>query len=270
MPVITHGKLNEPTPDVAIWRYLNLDKFKDLLKSHQLFMCRLDKFNLDPEDGQVPEPNYLPNAARTMIKIELVFTGMSPDGRINMENHSRKEFVPLTEYHGTKDFESAVRKEKEHDLYVRKSMFANCWHKNTDENPEFWEGYKSEPMVAIKTTVGNLVKSVYSNKEHLYICNVQYVNDGQAIPHQNGFYQASHKKKRFEFEKEVRLLYWCTQTFEYKRQPMEDYRIGVNLNELIAEVRMSPFNCKDDLIEVQNLANSYGLKAEIKMSSLCG
>lgn len=62
MPVIRHGKLNEPTSDEVIWRYLSLSKFRDLVASNQIFMCRLDKFQLDPEDGQVPESNYLPNA----------------------------------------------------------------------------------------------------------------------------------------------------------------------------------------------------------------
>lgn len=268
MPVIRHGKLNEPMPTEIIWRYLSVSKFRDLLTSKQLFMCRLDKFSLDPQDGQVPEPNYLPYAKRTMVNIELVLTGISPDGRITMENNSRKELVPLTEYHGVKDFEAAVEKEKVHDLHIRKSMFASCWHKNTDENLDFWRNYKDESIVAIKTTVGNLVNSVYRNREHLYISNVQYVNDGDEIPHQNGFYQASHKNKRFDFEKEVRLLYWCVQTAEYKRHPIEDYRIKVNLNELISEVWMSPYNSDKQLEEVRELLKTYGVAAELKKSKL--
>jgi hypothetical protein len=201
-----------------------------------------------------------------MVKVELLVTGITPDGRVTMENHSRQELVPLTEYHGAKDFEAAVKKEKAHDLNIRKSMFANCWHKNSDENIDFWGNYKGEPTIAINTTVGSLVKSVYQNREHLYLCNVQYFNDGQQIPHQNGFYQASHKHIRFNFEAEVRLLYWCTQTAEYKRQPLEDYRINVDLNELIKEVWLSPFNDDAQNREVQELVKIHGLNAELKKS----
>ena len=202
-----------------------------------------------------------------MVKVEVIFTG-TPDGRILMENRSRHEEVPLTEYHRDNNFEDAVRNEKAHDLHVRKSMFASCWHKNTDENPDFWENYKAEPMVAIKTTVGNLVRSVYPNPEHLYICNVQCVEDGKAIPHQNGFHQVSHKKKRFEFEKEVRLIYWCTQTWEYKKSPSDDYRIKVNLNELISEVWMSPYSDEKQFNEIQELIQILGLNVELKKSLL--
>lgn len=206
MPVVRHGRIKEPLASDIIWRYMCLSKFRCLLENSQLYLCRLDKFDSDSQDGAVPERNYVPNAQRTVHKIEIAITGITENG-ITIENHSRKEFVPLKEYHGGADFEESLRKEKAQDLLQRMSMFASCWHKNNTENPMFWQNYKSEPIVAIKTSVRNLLKSVYKNEEHLYLCDVEYFDEGQSIPSQNGFYQASHKRRQFDFEKEVRLLY---------------------------------------------------------------
>lgn len=101
-----------------------------------------------------------------------------------------------------------------------------------------------------------------------YVGKVQYVNDGEEIPHQNSFYQVTHKKKRFEFEKEIRLIYFCPQTFEYKKRPNEDYRINLNLKDLISEIWLSPYNDDNHNKEIESLIKKAGLSPALKRSTV--
>lgn len=266
MPVLHHGAFKEPTLDTTIWRYLSIDKFKDLLKTSQLYLCRLDKFKGDPLDGEVPEVNYGPNARRRSIVASLEIVGVHANS-VDVINRSGERFIPLTEYHGT-NHEEAVRREKAQDLIVRKSMFSSCWHKNTEENPVFWKVYKNEPTVAIRTSVLNLRKSVYQNRDHLWLAEVEYFKHGESIPSNNGFHQATRKRIDFEWEKEIRLLYWCHGTTNREKAPSEDYKTRVDLKELISEIWMSPYGDEKQCYEVQELIQTSGLNLELKKSRL--
>jgi hypothetical protein len=265
MPVIHHGILNEPTQNEIIWRYMSLFKFKDLLTTCQLFLCRLDNFD-DPMDGRVPNRNYEPDAQRTVIQMDLIITGLSEKG-ITIENRSGKKTVPLVQYLGGGSFESNLQKEKARDVLVRKSMFASCWHKNAEENAVFWNYFKSEPTVAIKTTVGSLVKAVSSNSEPLYLCNVQYFDENTAIPSQNGFYQASHKRLQYAWEREVRLLYWCPRTSNGEKNPDDSYKINVNIQTLALEIWLSPNSDERFASIVKEIVAKAGLTSEVKRSN---
>ena len=46
MAVETYPDQLEPeNQDVVIWRFMNIDKFHDLMASSKLYFCRADKFN---------------------------------------------------------------------------------------------------------------------------------------------------------------------------------------------------------------------------------
>jgi len=56
MPVQSYVDQLEPSPDAVIWRYINLDKFQDLMANEELYFRRADKFKKDdPLEGLPPD-----------------------------------------------------------------------------------------------------------------------------------------------------------------------------------------------------------------------
>lgn len=54
MPLLPYVNRVEPVDDAAIWRYLDLRKFRDLIASEELYFRRADLFT-DKSEGLPPE-----------------------------------------------------------------------------------------------------------------------------------------------------------------------------------------------------------------------
>lgn len=54
MPLLPYANRLEPVEDAAIWRYLDLRKFRDLIASEELYFRRADLFT-DKSEGLPPE-----------------------------------------------------------------------------------------------------------------------------------------------------------------------------------------------------------------------
>ncbi len=87
--------------------------------------------------------------------------------------------------------------------YIRFTKYINCWHINDSESDAMWKLYSpAGETVAIKTTVGNLIRSLDSGIS-VYIGKIDY--DEPNIPEGNLYWPVMFKRKPFVHEQELRL-----------------------------------------------------------------
>ena len=52
MPMLPYSNRLEPANDAAVWRFMDLRKFRDLVSSEELYFRRADLFN-DKSEGRI-------------------------------------------------------------------------------------------------------------------------------------------------------------------------------------------------------------------------
>jgi hypothetical protein len=249
----------KPNPTYTVWRYMNLDKFESILKNEALFFCRADRFS-DPFEGSIPK-------REAEYRIE---------ERRKISNYYGKEFDPSKAKKSIKSLSNLhIRFKKQHVV--------NCWHTNNHENDLMWRLYlDSNEGIAIKTTVGNLIKSFLATEESINISNVRYLNyetdiwyDAKSYPLEsyNMFVPLVHKRIEFKHEEEIRLIHSIKTDLNldefWDSQPHDSgINISVNVNTLIDEIYTPP-TCDDkQIIKVQNILDKYKFNFKIFKSGL--
>jgi hypothetical protein len=89
--------------------------------------------------------------------------------------------------------------------YTRFNLYVNCWHINNGESDAMWKlyGAATGETVAIKTTVGRLIKALEKSPIPVYIGKMRY--DEHDRPQDCLYWSATCKRKPFRHEKELRL-----------------------------------------------------------------
>ena len=123
-----------PQNDATLSRYMNFEKFVNILATESLFFTRADKFD-DPFEGFTPP--------------------LITDIYNNAVNRGEYDF-------GT----GLILKFLEN---WRKYVMCNCWYQGEKESLPMWEKYQvRESGIAIKTTMGNFKSSL---QDELYQIN---------------------------------------------------------------------------------------------------
>ena len=160
----------------------------------------------------------------------------------------RREFHPDMPDENFADFfgqwGSAMEKDR---LY----NYVSCWHMNEHESAAMWEIYKSgQPQgIAIRSTYRNLAESI-TDERTIYIGTVSYIDfDTEAISDRNSLYPYVHKRKYFEYEREIRAVYCAPSMVPHESKadtvtwgpvgPKAE-PISVDLDRLINAVYVSP------------------------------
>jgi hypothetical protein len=107
------GQLEPENQDAVIWRYVNMKKFRDFMKTQELYFCRADLFT-DQSEGLPPE-NYKP------------FPHLNP---LDLNDH--------------RQIDDAIGNVAQ----FREAFYINCWHLFREETCKMWEQY-GEDGVAI-------------------------------------------------------------------------------------------------------------------------
>lgn len=237
-----------------IWRYLDFTKFISLLNKEALYFRRSDKLE-DPFEGSLPLPNFL------------------------LRNRE------LT-YDFPKANQSELIREISLDAEVfKKLIFINCWHISKHESAAMWKAYlKSEEGVAIQSTFHRLIESFSIDREYIqYIGKVSYIDydSEKARPHNNAYAPFLHKRKSFEYEKELRVLlkppiYEIGQgevrelfgVRNIEKWQNTGFEIRVDLDKLIDRIYVSP-KAEDWFKKVvESVLTRYNLNKEVIRSSL--
>jgi hypothetical protein len=128
---------------MKIWRYMSIDKFKDMIKKRALYFARADQF-CDPLEGTFPK------GATTLFSA--------------LKMKDLNEFLSMAKS-------------------LRQSVAANCWHINDTESLEMWERYTENGQgVVVRSTLSRLKKSISSYTSDLIrTVKLQYITFSKAV-----------------------------------------------------------------------------------------
>jgi hypothetical protein len=233
-----------------IWRYMDFSKFVSLLDKKALYFSRLDKLS-DSFEGSLPEENVKARDIR-LEKLRQEDWNMDVQAEIALS-------------------EPACYKA------MRKYNLVDCWHMNDRESAAMWKLYlKSDEGIAVQSTYKRLKESFHSNSKYpvriedtVRIGKVKYIDYSvDSMPLDNHFRPALHKRKSFEYEKELRAV-----VFRYEHDTNRDENgayLEVDLDILIEKIYVAPTTPTWFHELVQSIAKKYGLKVKVEKSKLDG
>lgn len=229
-----HSKLNCPSDDTVVWRYLSFPKFMSLLETEALWFARVDLLE-DPWEGA-----YTKSYVNKWL----------PDG-IDASQAERN----LESLHASFEY--------------RRTLTVNCWHVSRYESAAMWKLYGDGGYaIGIRSTIGRMKEAFKSTEEQIFIGQVEYLDyDEDDMPTGNVFYPIVHKRKSFAHEQEVRAICWMvmSKTATWKEDeilhPNEvGLSVHVDLGELIDSVHIRP-SSKQWVIELTSaICRRYGME----------
>ncbi len=244
-----------PEDTDLLWRYMSFEKFVSLLNTKSLFFTRADKFD-DPFEG---------------------FTH------------------PLVK----RDYESSIDTNAlvEFQKNLPKYALCSCWHHAEEESIAMWEKYHMQNSgIAIKTTFSKF-KDCLKEDYRVFLGKIEYI-DHYAYPVPQNISEMSmfytwyfHKRKTFEYEREFRAIFFNFPRFftNYiddegnfinRKTPLKEIEfedicnigmsLEIDINRLICEVIISPYNRKEEWIldTVRSVINQYGFDIDVNVSRL--
>lgn len=228
-----------------IWRYMDFTKFISILDSKSLFFCRADK---------------LPDS----------FEGSSAKVDVERRQNQYKYLGDLCDER-LKNYSESCKKD-------RKYVHINCWHINNYESAAMWKLYlKTNEGIAIQTTIERLKHSFDEIEENIFIGDIKYIDyDSDTIRNDNAFYPYLHKRKSFEYEKELRAVYYALKIIKVPNQVRYDCEevdemgsyIPVNLSILIDKIYVSPTAPKWFYDLIKSVLERYNVTKTVLQSSL--
>ena len=169
-----------PQRNQKIWRYIEYDKFADLILSRTLYCRRLDK---------------LPDAL---------------EGLLSAGNF--RQMTPVREaFHNGYDIKGDRDQEILQSELMRRVHFVNCWHLSDSESRTMWRLYapRSESVVIV-SRVGRLCAyarfCVRQRVGHMIVSKVKYVDFDFQRPDWVCWGPALFKDLAYRVEREIRLV----------------------------------------------------------------
>jgi hypothetical protein len=231
---------------MALWRYMDLSKFVALLQSKALYFARSDTLG-DHFEGSLPVAN-----AKTY--------------RANIREMWRQAFGDTTD----EVLAASDKAQSDMRMKMREEMFISCWHGNEGESAATWRLYaQSGDAVAVKTTFAKL-KAALPDQAILGL--VSYVDyEHHVVPVDSLIAPFMIKRASFAHENEVRAALWLALP-ELKPETVTIAGVGascgVDLNELVDAVYVSPTSPAWFADVVAGLCQQYGLATTPRQSAL--
>lgn len=166
---------------VILWRYLDLAKLVMLLSSKQLHFARADVFE-DRHEGSLTKPMW--------EKLEAQFAER-PELRKSMSTFFKQ--------------------------HMKESAFISCWCEEP-ESEAMWKLYCGDNYGVAITVVYRDIEDPFINRQGFFMAPVQYLDyQVQEFPLNIAFYPFFHKRLALAYEKEVRIIKWCSEHIPGKR-----------------------------------------------------
>jgi hypothetical protein len=241
---------------------MDFPAFVDLLHSSSLHFSRLDALD-DPFEGYGTAMDY--------IKFKLPEQIFRASGGASSGQTGDK--LDQWRAQQAKDSEHSQMLSLLRRIQVAETCWANCWHLMEQESVALWKIYhgRNKP-IAVQSTVGSLRDSIHSGGGHsgggadnVSIGVVQYSQNTSNAPMPSAV-QAVTKSKAFAFENELRAV--------LIPEPAEQVMLGtgtkvsVDLQSLVAAVRLSPVAEAWHVGLVQRLMEHHGLQRLCEQSPL--
>ena len=235
--------------NIVIWRYMSLFKFIDLLKTEELHLARMDKFE-DIREGSLPFDIYKQMYSNMEIRI------LKNEKEIEIASHNA-------------------------NIARTMSTYINCWTSNEKESYALWKIYlDNTDGVAIKSTKERLNKALSLYKGKFDIDEVQYIDfndiDYFKRKHQTKIAADRIKDLPYKYENEIRVIYvdkTIKIEIDKKINPIEIKvasfkKLKVNLDTLIQEIYVPPYASKGFERVIKDIIGKYGLDKKVKNSAI--
>jgi hypothetical protein len=146
----------------------------------------------------------------------------------------------------------------------QQGVYVNCWHRNPHESAAMWRIYlKSDEGVALEASYARLVDAFEEADETLHIGQVRYLDyERQRVPEKHDLDPFLCKRKSFDFEREVRVLWRAGD------DAGEGRYIGVDLERLLGRVVVSPAAEPWFTELVRSVTTRYGVEIPVEESEL--
>jgi len=255
MTIQSHYACEEPPNDTVICRFMQMDKFRDLFASEELYFRRTDLFkNDDPREG-LPSDEYI-RASRDLRE------GIVED---ELKLISSQAFL----------------------RQISEASYLNCWQIFEGETIHMWGRYGKNNGVAVFSTFGRLKAAVSAFLDPVLIGKVKYTEEGRQRYNQIDFLFT--KRQAFEKERELRVVVQCYDPLggtnrHYDpngiphREPLDENplhewvheckRRKIMLGDLVTEIRASPWSEPDTRDEIALWHKSKNLACPITKSEL--
>lgn len=250
MPIETYVDQIEPeNQDVAIWRFMNLEKFTDLIDTRELYFCRADLFH-DESEGLPPE-NYLPSPHLHPLDV--------------LDRRTIDDSIGCV-------------------AQFREAFYVNCWHLFREETWTMWENYGADG-VAICSRYRLLKSALNAMSDRAFLGLVRY--GARHMTGWNLFRFITTKRADFAGEREVRAFLWITDPYaginrhididnrvhDRPLTPPQDLvlkgqRRKLDVQALLTEIVVSPRASATTLGEIEVLVNSKGYSIPVQPSAL--
>lgn len=257
---------------------MNLAKFLSLLAGRSLWFANAEVLAAeDPYEAMLPKPNYAHRVWKTEADVA------QPD------LNALRAKLPIEIAIQTKiEREAKVRDEQIRQTFaLRKSFHLNCWNAAAHESSAMWRLYSNEG-IAIVSSMERLTNALAKANRKIYCGHVDYLDyETEGFETGNVFNPLLRKRKSFDFENEVRLVWWDTDVTHkhamvngnevWTNRPIDELedmpiRAGVNvdcdLDVLIDEIVLSPTTQEWLAEAVAKLAQSFGLRISVRRSNL--
>lgn len=248
MALYDHPSFVPPHSDDLLWRYCDMEKFISLLATGRLWFSRADLLG-DPLEGSLSQEN---------VRVR-------PEVYKDVPAHEIAEMTNLRRSMTT-------------------HMYVNCWHQNNVESAAMWSQYAGHAGIALVSNLGRIHKAIgklsdtdETSERAVFAGRVSYVDYGSHyIPESNTFSAFMHKRRSYEHEREVRLLFHFMPRHEAAAEPTVDlsiptppgFGVPIDLFELASEVRVSPYAPTWVFEAVRSVASQFGLNVPVLMSDL--
>ena len=208
-----------------LWRFINLQKFEDVIITKSIFYARLDMFK-DKLEGISPF---------TSIKAIL----QDPE----KTEEQKKETYELYK----------IRMENN-----RRVGYASCWHINENINFDMWDEYgeSSHESIAIQTNLKNLEKIIKHTGLPVLNEPVRYFDEPYF--NQNAYwFPTLFKRSEYAHEKEFRSILFV-HGFE-----LPGLKIKINPEEFISRIYVHPKASKEYFKKIRLFVKGNGLKIPV-------
>jgi hypothetical protein len=245
------GQLEPETEKAAIWRFLEMPKFRDLMATSELYFCRADLLS-DEREGLPPE-EYLATF------------GLHP-----LDLNDRRE---LLNHIGS-------------DAQFREGFYVSCWHLFREETCQMWKKYGNEG-VAITSRYQHLKSALDMMSDRGFIGLVQYSAKHMLGNSANLFRYITTKRSEYAHEQEVRAFLWLpdqsaggnrhydenngVHPLPLTSQPayvLKGHRRKVDVQALVIDIVVSPWASSATLDEVRQLVSNAGYEIPVRQSEL--
>jgi hypothetical protein len=227
-----------------IWRFIDFEKYENLLKTSTLYFARSDVLGDELEGTRTDIEKMLVQKDREKLAEMLHWNEQDKQRRKHLDSATDRDLL--------------------------QHIFVNCWHMYDEDSKVKWDMHLEDKRdIAIQSTYMKLRESVEDSKE-VSIGKVRYRDLNIDINERDNFFRyVIRKDKRFQDEKELRAIVnnWVDEKGIVLKKPLVDgLQVSVDLDLLMERVYVSS-SCSSSFLEkTREKTEKYGFSNKVERS----